>query len=310
MLLLLLCAYAGAIYAIFFKLGWLRWTLPWRVITIGLPIVVLGLLMIWFRLVVPGAVPADGSTYLAADVEQVIPLTSGPVKTVSIKEDKPVKKGQPLFSIDPEPLQQTLTQAKSKLTQAEEAYRQARELVKAGGVSRLDLVTAENHYAAAQAAVEAAQFQLNLSTAYAPFDGFSPIVTLKPGQRVTAGTHALEFVRLDDQVVVMKVFQNQIVNIRPGDKAFVTFKMLPGQVFQAAAGEGQLRPATMLFAPEGSLMGAKTFHVLLRMNDPAYKFQPRPGASGSAMIITSAAGNIGGFVAELLTWMQAWQNYL
>jgi hypothetical protein len=26
MLLLMLCAYAGAIYAIFFKLGWLRWT--------------------------------------------------------------------------------------------------------------------------------------------------------------------------------------------------------------------------------------------------------------------------------------------
>jgi hypothetical protein len=73
-------------------LNQLRWTLPWRVITISLPMVVLGLLMIWFRLIVPGAVPADGSTYLAADVEQVIPLTSGPVKTVSIKEDKPVKR--------------------------------------------------------------------------------------------------------------------------------------------------------------------------------------------------------------------------
>jgi outer membrane protein TolC len=57
-----------------------------------------------------------------------------------------------------------LAQAKSKLTQAEELYRQTRELVKAGGVSRLDLVTAENNYAAAQAAVEAAQFQMNLST--------------------------------------------------------------------------------------------------------------------------------------------------
>ena len=34
MLLLMLCAYAGAIYAIFFKLGWLRWTLPWRATTI------------------------------------------------------------------------------------------------------------------------------------------------------------------------------------------------------------------------------------------------------------------------------------
>jgi hypothetical protein len=57
-------------------------------------------------------------------------------------------------------------------------------------VSQLDLVTAENHYGAAQAAVEAAQFQLHLSTTYALFDGFSPIVTLKPRQRVTAGTRA------------------------------------------------------------------------------------------------------------------------
>jgi membrane fusion protein (multidrug efflux system) len=64
------------------------------------------------------------NAYISADVVNVASLVSGRVTAVYIQENQYVKKGSPLFDIDPEPFSIALTRAQADLALAKQSARQ------------------------------------------------------------------------------------------------------------------------------------------------------------------------------------------
>lgn len=99
----------------------------------------------------------------------------GWVEKISFEEGRRVKKGQLLYSIDPQPFQtrvaeamSVLAAARTDLVNAEGEFNRYKSLVKKNAVSQSDYDAAKANYEAAQASVEAAEAnlrsaQINLS---------------------------------------------------------------------------------------------------------------------------------------------------
>jgi len=112
-------------------------------------------------------------------------LVNGQLTRVSFKEGDNVRKGQPLFTIDPRPYEATLQQAEANLARDEAQYRNAQsEAARYGELVKKDYVTKEEYekmtsgaeaakavVAADRAAVENARLQLSYCNIVAPIDG-------------------------------------------------------------------------------------------------------------------------------------------
>ena len=78
------------------------------------------------------------------------------------------------------------------------------------------------------------QAQLNLlyATVEAPRDGLVTNLQLAVGQYASAGAQVLTFVDSDGAWVVADMSENQLGNIRPGDRAGILFDAVPGTIFE------------------------------------------------------------------------------
>ena len=83
----------------------------------------------------------------------------------------------------------------------------------------------------ARANLEKAEFALANTTVVAPADGYVSNLSLAQGQFVGAGTAALTFINPATQMVIADFRENQLVNVKPGNKAVVTFEAAPGKRF-------------------------------------------------------------------------------
>ena len=149
---------------------------------------------------VPIYVEAIGQTRGSTEIE-VRARVEGFIQSVDFKEGNPVKKGQLLYTIDPRPLQATLSQAKGALAEAEAQLARAKQdvvryepLVAKNAISRQEYDTAVVVQRAAEAAVEAAkatveraQIDLGYARVTAPDDGLVGKTEVYPGTLVGRG---------------------------------------------------------------------------------------------------------------------------
>ncbi|WP_236903990.1 efflux RND transporter periplasmic adaptor subunit [Comamonas serinivorans] len=158
--------------------------------------------------------PGRTSAFMSAEVR---PQVSGIVQKRLFNEGSTVKAGQVLYQIDPSTYRTTLASAKAALAKAQAAAHTARvnaernaELVKIDAVSRqvaqeseAQAAQALSDVAAAQAAVEAAQINLNYTEVKAPISGRVNLSTVTPGALVTANQAAAltTIVQLDPMYV-------------------------------------------------------------------------------------------------------------
>ena len=153
--LILLLVYAFFVWLIFFKFRWLPWNIVSQVIVITLPIFALAATILVLNLVAPSTNDVRVINY----VVQIVPRVTGRVIEVPVAPNRPVKKGEVLFRIDPEPFQNEVNaleaqlvqarakqnEAEAKLSESQAGVRELRESLKAargqvGAVSvRLDL---------------------------------------------------------------------------------------------------------------------------------------------------------------------------
>ena len=99
--IILLGIYAFFAWLIFFKFKWLPWNITTQVITVTLPIIGLTILILTLNIVAP-------SSHDIRVVNYVIPINPpvrGLVTEVPIEPNRPIKKGDVLFQIDPTPYQ-------------------------------------------------------------------------------------------------------------------------------------------------------------------------------------------------------------
>jgi multidrug resistance efflux pump len=149
--IILLGIYSFFVWLIFIKLKLLPWTTPWKVAVAIFPVVAIAALLLLLNIFAPTTSDVRVVKYVVPIVSQV----KGRVIEVPVENNRPVKKGDVLFRIDPTPYENEvhsleaqlvsdeakvnadrtrMGEARAKLTDAVASERQLREeLVHAGG---------------------------------------------------------------------------------------------------------------------------------------------------------------------------------
>ena len=131
--LLILLVYAALVWFIFIKKKWLPWTFVSQVIVVIIPVIGLSILILFLNIFAPESKDVRVMNY----VVPVVPRVTGRVIEVPVEPNRPVKKGEVLFKLDPVPFQieveaaaANLSALQAKLLSAEAGARGLKEQLK------------------------------------------------------------------------------------------------------------------------------------------------------------------------------------
>jgi multidrug resistance efflux pump len=113
--ILLLGVYSFFVWLIFIKLKLLPWTTPWKVGVAIFPVVMIALMLLLLNIFAP-------TTSDVRVVKYVVPIVSqvrGRVTEVPVENNRPVKKDDVLFRIDPTPFQNEVYSLEARLASEE-----------------------------------------------------------------------------------------------------------------------------------------------------------------------------------------------
>jgi multidrug resistance efflux pump len=113
--ILLLGIYSFFVWLIFIKLKLLPWTTPWKVAVAIFPVVAIAAMLLMLNIFAP-------TTSDVRVVKYVVPIVSqvrGRVIEVPVENNRPVKKGDVLFRIDPTPYQNEVNSLQARLVSEE-----------------------------------------------------------------------------------------------------------------------------------------------------------------------------------------------
>lgn len=108
---IILGIYAFFVWLIFFKFKWLPWNIISQVIVITIPIIGLTTIILLLNIFTPSSSDVRAMNY----VIPIVPRVSGQVTEVPIEPNRPIKKGDVLFKIDPTPFQLAVDAAEANL---------------------------------------------------------------------------------------------------------------------------------------------------------------------------------------------------
>jgi len=133
--ILLLMIYSFFVWLIFFKFKWLPWNFISQVIVVAIPIFGLAILILLLNIVAPSSHDVRVVNY----VVPINPPVRGLVTEVPIEPNRPIKKGDVLFKVDPVPFEieirnyeAQLAQLRVQLLTAEASSRNLQEQLKGG----------------------------------------------------------------------------------------------------------------------------------------------------------------------------------
>jgi len=113
--IILLGIYCFFVWLIFIKLKLLPWTTPWKVAVAITPVVGLAAIILLLNIFAPTTTDVRVVKYVVPIVSQV----RGRVIEVPVQNNRPVKKGDVLFRIDPEPYESEVHSLEAQLASAE-----------------------------------------------------------------------------------------------------------------------------------------------------------------------------------------------
>ena len=109
--IILLIIYSIFVWFIFFKKKWLPWNITSQVIVVTIPVIVLAIIILFMNIVAPSAGEVRAMNY----VIPIVPRVTGQVTEVPIEPNRPIKKGDVLFKIDPVPFEAAAKAAEATL---------------------------------------------------------------------------------------------------------------------------------------------------------------------------------------------------
>src|SRR5262245_59763482 len=160
--IILLGIYAFFVWLIFIKLKLLPWTTPWKVGVAIFPVVAIAALLLLLNVFAP-------TTSDVRVVKYVVPIVSqvrGRVIEVHVENNRPVKKGDVLFRIDPTPYQNQVHSLEAQLVSDEAKVGTDRTRVSEAEAKLTDAVASEKelreqlHQATGQIATLTASLEL------------------------------------------------------------------------------------------------------------------------------------------------------
>src|SRR5437016_12780214 len=132
--IILLGIYAFFVWLIFFKFKWLPWNFTSQFIVITLPIVGMMVLFLLLNISAPATDDVRAMNY----VIPIVPRITGQVTEVPIQPNRPIKKGEVLFKIDPVPFEAAVKAAEATLRGLKDQLKNA-TAKKAALTPRIDL---------------------------------------------------------------------------------------------------------------------------------------------------------------------------
>lgn len=110
---ILIGIYSFFVWLIFIKFKWLPWNITSQVIVITIPVVGISALILFLNIFAPSSHDVRVINYVVA----INPRVNGLVTEVPIEPNRPIKKGDVLFKIDPVPYEIDVKAAEAQIAQ-------------------------------------------------------------------------------------------------------------------------------------------------------------------------------------------------
>ena len=250
----------------------------------------------------------------------VIPAVKGRIISVDVKPNVPVKKGDVLFKIDPEPFQYKVDSLNAQLKTLKIELERATALLKRKAGKQKEVDAALAKVGDIEGKLGNAQFELEETVVRAEQNGFVTQILVYPGLYAvsTPLRPAMVFVNADSFIYVAWFRQNNLMRLKSGYEAEVIFNGIPGIIFSAEVidyipvlAEGELQ-ATGNLIDMSPAMKAGRIPVKIKITDPRYAdYTDRiPGGSFAQTAIYSDHGRQVDFIRRILMRMKSYMNYL
>jgi RND family efflux transporter MFP subunit len=275
-----------AILALFVWLKVIPFNLFWKIS----PVVVL--LALLFGLFIPmGWGAPSGPVALIRNSVQIIPSVAGEVIDIPIAGNVPLRAGDVLFRIDPTTYKAQVEAIDAQHKFAELRLSQMSELYARDAGRRFDVEQRQSEVDQLKAQLDGAKWNLEKTTVVAPADGYVTNLTLRKGARVTGQSPVMAFIDTSEVLLGAEIAQVDARYIESGQKAEVTFKMFPGQVYTGrvetvlqAISTGQAAVSGLAVTP--SEIQSAPFVVRIKLDDSALAARLPAGSTGVAAIFT------------------------
>ena len=318
MIVFLTLLYIGLL-AILLKLKIIKLTLWWKLS----PIVWMVLLLVVLFIPMQWGAPS-GSVTMYQTVVEVIPNVSGEVIEVSSKPMVSMQKGEVIFKIDPRPFEYKVRQVESARDVTSLNLKRAKKLAEKDFASQYDVDRLTAELGGLNAQLDDANYNLAQTTVRAPGDGYILGLTLRPGQRVANLPLRSWVSYVNKSQIRLAVGINQIMlrHVKPGQKAEVTVKLIPGEVLTGTVEgiaymtpAGQLQPSGLVpLAPTGQ-NPPEPYGVIIKLDENevvnnALRLRYLPGgAIGTGTIYTDSV-KMTHIIRKVMIRMEAWMNYI
>ena len=313
--LLLILTYTAICVAIFklFRIPVNKWSVPTAVLG---GVVMIGALVLLMNYNHPYSEVAR-EYYVTTPI---IPQVRGRVIEVPARPNVPLKKGDVLFKIDPEPFQYEIEGVEARLRSARKEEERAENLFSKGAGSGREVDIARARAEGLEADLSNAQFDLEQTVVVAPTDGYVTQLTLRPGMMALplGSIPVMTFVHKAPRAIIGWFRQNSLLRLKAGTEAEVALDAVPGVIFKAevrylipAISEGQVQPTgtLMSFKTEGA-PGREA--VFIEITDPAfdqYRDQLPSGLYGQVAVYTHHYHHLA-LLRRVLLRMSGWMNYI
>jgi RND family efflux transporter MFP subunit len=203
----------------------------------------------------------------------------------------PLRAGDVLFRIDPTTYKAQVEAIDAQLKFAELRLSQMSELYARDAGRRFDVEQRQSEVDQLKAQLDGAKWNLEKTTVVAPADGYVTNLTLRKGARVTGQSPVMAFIDTSEVLLGAEIAQVDARYIETGQKAEVTFKTFPGQVYTGrvetvlqAIATGQAAVSGLAVTP--SEIQSAPFVVRIKLDDSALAARLPAGSTGVAAIFT------------------------
>jgi multidrug resistance efflux pump len=256
------------------------------------PLIVLLLLM--FGLFIPmGWGAPQGAALVVRNSVQIVPNVAGEVTDVPVAANKPLKAGDLLFKIDPVPYQAQVESIGAQLKFEELRLSQMTQLELSDSGRAFDVQQRQAEVDKLKGQLRGANYNLEQTVVRAPSDGYVTNLGLMKGARVAnlPLSPVMAFIDTSQTIVGVEIAQIYTRYIEPGQDVEVTFKVLPGQVFQGkvdsvleATAAGQVVASGAAVTPRQ--VAAAPLVVRVKLDDAKLAASLPAGTAGAAAIYT------------------------
>ena len=319
--------YALLYVLIFNKLGILKKTIGNIAAFAGVGVVLIAsIVFMWYTFA-----PISSDARMFRFIIPIVPNVRGEVVEVQVQPNTPLKRGEVLFQIDPEPFEINVRQLEAQVArhQAERRLAQvnverAENLLQVQSAAQIDVDTwtanrdiADAAIQSAEAQLDNARWQLGETTVTAPYDGYVVNLQLRPGGVVTTIPLAspMAYVSTESSMVLASFSQSAVRRIAVGDAADVVFTNVPGRTFSGtverivgASSGSQFAASSQLPTLTGAPANDR-WAVLVDLDDKEFAQQLAQGAGGAVAIYTSAGKPVH-VISKVAVRMKAWLGYL